>query len=250
MRGAEAVTDAILWEGVGKRYADVRALDGLDLAVRRGETLAVIGRSGCGKTTALRLVNRLEEPTSGRVVVRGRDVREWDPIRLRRSIGYVIQAGGLFPHRTIADNVGVLLELEGREPAERLPRVHELLELVRLDPTEFASRYPSELSGGQRQRVGIARALALDPDLLLLDEPFGALDPITRRELWREFQTLARETQKTILIVTHDLEEAFYLGDRVALLENGALAQAGTEAELTGAPASALVERFLEDLRV
>jgi osmoprotectant transport system ATP-binding protein len=223
----------------------VHALRHLTLAIRKGETMALVGPSGCGKTTTLRLINRLIEPSSGRVVVGGEDVAGLDPVRLRRRMGYVVQSGGLFPHLTVARNVGMLCEIEGWRRADVDRRVDELLELVHLRPREFRDRHPGELSGGQRQRVGVARALALDPEILLMDEPFGALDPITRTELQREFLDLDRLVAKTVVLVSHDLDEAFLLGDRVALLLDGELVQVGTPDELRAAPATPWVERFL-----
>ena len=218
----------------------------LDLEVRRGECLCLIGPSGCGKTTTLRLVNRLLEPDAGRVLIDGRDVATLDPLRLRRGIGYVVQRGGLFPHLTARANVGLLGRLEGWDAARLRARVDELFERVHLDPDEVGDRYPRELSGGQRQRVGVARALLLSPPLVLLDEPFGALDPITRRELQRELVELRDGSDVTLLMVTHDLDEAFRLGDRVALLDAGRLVQVGTPREVAAAPASPWVARFLE----
>ena len=217
----------------GFRLPDGRALlAGLSLAVAEGETLAVIGRSGSGKTTALKLVNALLMPTDGEVRVAGRATAEWDPIRLRRRTGYVIQDVGLFPHLPVGRNVGLVPELEGW-PAERIrARVEELLELVGLPAADYAGRYPHQLSGGQRQRVGVARALAADPPLLLLDEPFGALDPITRAELQREFRALQGRLRKTAVFVTHDMREAAIVGDRIALLARGRLVAAGTPAAL------------------
>ena len=207
-------------------------LDRLTLAVAEGETLALIGRSGSGKTTALRLVNAPVRPTAGTVRVAGRSTTDWDPIRLRRRTGYVIQEVGLLPHLTVAANTGIVPELEGWEAARRGARVAELLELVGLPAGQYGSRYPHELSGGQRQRVGVARALAVDPPLLLLDEPFGALDPITRRELRDAFRALQRQLRKTAIFVTHDLREATRVADRWALLADGQLLAAGTPAEL------------------
>jgi len=203
--------------------AGARIIDGLSLRVGRGETLALLGESGSGKTTTLRLVNRLAEPTAGSVLVEGRDTREWDPIALRRRAGYVIQEAGLFPHFTVERNVGLVPSLEGWDEARVRARAGELLGLVGLDPARFAARYPSELSGGQRQRVGVARALAADPPLLLMDEPFGALDPLTRASLQREFRALQRRLGKTTIFVTHDVREALALGTRVALLDAGRL---------------------------
>ena len=233
----------------GEGAAGHVALDGVDLTVKAGELHALIGTSGCGKTTTLRLVNRLEEPTSGEVRVDGADVRSADPIRLRRGIGYVIQSGGLFPHWTVAQNVGALCELEGYAPGRTAARVEELLALVGLDPAKFGQRMPRELSGGQRQRVGVARALALDPAHLLLDEPFGALDPITRAELIQELQPLFARLGKTVLLVTHDLDEAFALGDRITLMDRGRVVQTGVADDFTARPADEFVARFVAGLR-
>src|SRR3984893_10041508 len=198
-------------------------ISGLNLSVARGETLILLGRSGSGKTTTLKLVNRLLEPTEGEILVAGRPSGSWDTIQLRRGMGYVIQDAGLFPHWTVERNVGLVPRLE-RWPEERIQaRVREMLALVGLPPEEFAERRPSELSGGQRQRVGVARALAADPPILLMDEPFGALDPITRTDLQREFRALAQRLRKTIVFVTHDVREALFLGTRIALLDQGRL---------------------------
>jgi len=200
-----------------------RVLDAFSLTVEAGEVLALVGRSGAGKSTLLKLINRLLEPDRGAVIVEGRDTRAWDPIQLRRRVGYVLQEVGLFPHMTIGDNVAVVPQLE-RWPRERIAaRVDELLELVGLPAQQFATRWPDELSGGQRQRVGVARALAVDPPVLLMDEPFGALDPLTRVELHREFRRVQARLHKTVIIVTHDMGEAFALGDRVGVLEMGRL---------------------------
>jgi osmoprotectant transport system ATP-binding protein len=193
----------------------------ISLAVAPGETLVLLGRSGSGKTTLLRLINRLLLPSSGQVLVQGRATSDWDPIRLRRGIGYVIQEAGLFPHFTVAQNIALVPSLEKWDSVRITSRVHELIALVGLDPTEYAGRLPHELSGGQRQRVGVARALAADPPILLMDEPFGALDPVTRAELQREFSALARRLSKTIVFVTHDLREALLLATRIVLLEKG-----------------------------
>ena len=198
-------------------------ISGLNLSVARGETLVLLGRSGSGKTTTLKLINRLLEPTEGEILITGRSSGSWDPIQLRRGIGYVIQDAGLFPHWTVERNVGLVPRLERWAEKRIRARVREMLELVGLPPEEFAERRPSELSGGQKQRVGVARALAADPPILLMDEPFGALDPITRTDLQREFRALALRLQKTIVFVTHDVREALFLGTRIALLDQGRL---------------------------
>jgi osmoprotectant transport system ATP-binding protein len=223
MGGADLNLPIIQFHDVSLRVAEGRELlCHLDLEVRRGETLVLLGRSGSGKTTTLKLINRLLEPSGGEIKVEDRSLREWDVIRLRRMIGYVIQEIGLFPHFTIARNIGLVPKIENW-PAEKIKkRVEELMHLVGLDP-KIANRYPRQLSGGQRQRVGVARALAADPPILLMDEPFGALDPITRAELQREFVALQKRLLKTVVFVTHDLREALLLGTRIALVENGRL---------------------------
>ncbi len=198
-------------------------LDAVSFSVSKGETLVLLGRSGSGKTTALRLVNRLLEPSAGAILVDGRRVCDWEPLALRRGIGYVVQEAGLFPHFTVARNIGLVPRLE-RWPSQKIiARVEELMALVGLDVARFSSRHPHELSGGQRQRVGVARALAADPPILLMDEPFGALDPLTRSELQKEFKTLQQRLRKTVVFVTHDVREALLLADRIAVLESGRL---------------------------
>jgi len=207
-----------------RRSGGVTVLDGFSLAVEAGDVLALVGRSGAGKTTILKLVNRLLMPDAGGVFVDGRDTRAWEPIPLRRRVGYVLQEVGLFPHMTVGDNIGVVPRLEKWTPDRVAHRVGELLDLVGLPASEFGGRWPDELSGGQRQRVGVARALAADPPVVLMDEPFGALDPLTRADLHAEFRRIQARLRKTIIIVTHDMGEAFALADRIGVLEGGRLA--------------------------
>jgi osmoprotectant transport system ATP-binding protein len=195
----------------------------LTFAVQQGETLVLLGESGCGKTTTLKLINRLLLPSSGQVLVEGKATSDWDPIRLRRRTGYVIQEGGLFPHFTVEKNVGLVPALERWDEGKIKSRVDELLSIVGLEPREFAGRYPGELSGGQRQRIGVARALAAEPPLLLLDEPFGALDPLTRASLQRQFIEISKRLKKTAVFVTHDVREALLLGSRIGLMHKGQL---------------------------
>jgi osmoprotectant transport system ATP-binding protein len=206
-------------------------LSGITLEIPEGETLVLLGRSGSGKTTLLRLINGMLLPTKGEILVQGTSTGDWDPIRLRRGIGYVIQDAGLFPHFTVAENVALVPTLEKWDASRTSARVKELLTLVGLDPSEFADRHPRQLSGGQRQRVGVARALAADPPILLMDEPFGALDPVTRSELQREFAALARRLGKTIVFVTHDLREALLLASRIVLLEKGCMVASASPQE-------------------
>jgi osmoprotectant transport system ATP-binding protein len=245
-----AAIPVIEFRDVSYRIAGTQVLSGFNLQVQRGETLVLLGRSGSGKTTSLKLVNRLLSPTSGDVRVNGVSNGEGDVIRLRRSIGYVIQDVGLFPHFTVERNVGLVPKIEGW-PAERIrARVQELLHTVGL-AADFASRYPHQLSGGQRQRVGVARALAADPEILLMDEPFGALDPLTRDELQREFLALQQRLHKTVVFVTHDLREALRLGSRIALMEAGRLVTVLSPREFVKSAdplASAYVRAFGEGL--
>ncbi len=218
----------------------------LSLTVPDGELCVFVGPSGCGKTTTLRMINRLIEPSGGRILIDGTDVLQMDPVELRRGIGYVIQQGGLFPHRRVADNIATVPRLLGWEKDRVDARVHELLELVGLDPGQYARRFPHELSGGERQRVGVARALGGDPPVLLMDEPFGAVDPVTRQRLQQQFLDLQRDLKKTIVFVTHDIEEAAKLGDRIAVLsKGGVLEQYDTPAQILGCPATAFVADFV-----
>jgi osmoprotectant transport system ATP-binding protein len=220
----------------------------LNLRIEHGETLVLLGESGCGKTTTLRLVNRLLTPTSGQVTVEAKATTEWDPIHLRRRTGYVIQDAGLFPHFTVEENVAVVPRLEGWDDARISTRIGELLQLVGLDRVNFAHRYPRELSGGQRQRVGVARALAADPPLLLMDEPFGALDPLTRAALQREFADLKVRLGKTVIFVTHDVREALSLGSRIALMDTGRIVLIETPAGFVQSR-DRLAGAYLETLR-
>jgi osmoprotectant transport system ATP-binding protein len=236
---------AIRLERVSRRFGEHWAVREVDLEIGDGETVCLIGRSGSGKTTTLRLVNRLIEASEGRVEVMGRDVTLRDPVELRRGIGYVIQDAGLFPHYSVADNVATVPELLSWDSARVAARVEEMLTLVGLPPAEFKARYPRQLSGGQRQRVGIARALAADPEIVLLDEPFGALDAITREALQDEFSSLSERLGKTFVIVTHDVREAVRLADRIVVMEQGRILQSATPVELLRAPANDVVEGLL-----
>ena len=233
----------IAFRGVSKRFGERGefAVRDVDLEVHAGEILVLLGSSGSGKTTLLRLVNRLIEPTAGRVEVGGTDVAGQDPIELRRRIGYVFQGVGLFPHLDVLENAAMVPRLLGWPRARREARARELLELVGLDPETHGARFPDELSGGQQQRAGVARALAADPEILLMDEPFGALDAITREALQQELLALRARIGKTIMFVTHDILEALTLGDRIAVMHEGRLQQVGTPAELLQAPANAFV---------
>src|SRR6201993_3787754 len=243
-------TPVIEFRDVSYRIGNTQVLMDLTLRVARGETLVLLGRSGSGKTTTLKLINRLVSPTSGEICINGMSNGQLDLIRLRRGIGYVIQDVGLFPHFTVERNIAVVPKIEGWPDDRIRPRVQELLQLVGLAP-ELASRYPHQLSGGQRQRVGVARALAADPGILLMDEPFGALDPLTRDELQREFLLLQQRLHKTVVFVTHDLREALRLGSRIALMEAGRLVTVLAPADFlrsTDRLASAYVRAFGEGL--
>ena len=235
----------ITFDGVSKLYGGTKAVDGLSLAVQPGEMLMLVGSSGSGKSTALKLANRLEDCSMGTIRLDGDEISRMQREALRRRMGYAIQSVGLFPHWTVARNIATVPRLLGWPRAKILDRIRELLLLVQLDPDRIAGRFPHQLSGGQQQRVGVARALAADPDVLLMDEPFGALDPITRGVLQTELLRIHRRTGKTILFVTHDVNEALTLGNRIALLDHGRLVQVGTPLELLTAPATAFVRAFL-----
>ncbi|MFF8023108.1 ABC transporter ATP-binding protein [Streptomyces sp. NPDC007896] len=236
----------IRFEQVTKRYPDgTTAVDGLSFEVAQGELVTLVGPSGCGKTTTMMMVNRLIEPTSGRIFVNGEDIATVDPVRLRRRIGYVIQQVGLFPHRTILDNTATVPTLIGWKKAKARTRAAELLDLVGLDPKTYGSRYPEQLSGGQRQRVGVARALAADPPVLLMDEPFGAVDPVVREQLQDEFLRMQETVRKTVLLVTHDIEEAVRLGDRIAVYGQGRIEQFDAPGAVLGTPATPYVAEFV-----
>ena len=244
---AAADDPMVLLDGVGKRFPDgTVAVESLDLAVPRGEIVCLVGPSGCGKTTTMKMVNRLVEPTSGRIVLDGDDVTRVDPVQLRRRTGYVIQQVGLFPHQRVWQNVATVPSLLGWDTARRRARADELLELVGLEPAVYRDRWPAQLSGGQRQRVGVARALAADPPVLLMDEPFSAVDPVVRERLQSEFLRLQETVRKTIVFVTHDIEEAVRIGDRIAVMSaGGKVEQFATPAELLGKPASPFVADFV-----
>ncbi|MEU8982479.1 betaine/proline/choline family ABC transporter ATP-binding protein [Streptomyces sp. NPDC048309] len=236
----------IRFENVTKRYADgTTAVDDLTFEVAEGELVTLVGPSGCGKTTTMKMVNRLIEPSSGRILLDGDDIAAIDPVRLRRRIGYVIQQVGLFPHKTVLDNTATVPHLLGVRRAKARERAAELLDLVGLDPSVYGDRYPEQLSGGQRQRVGVARALAADPPVLLMDEPFGAVDPVVRERLQNEFLRLQQSVRKTVLFVTHDIEEAVRLGDRIAVYGLGRIEQFDTPSAVLGAPATDYVADFV-----
>src|SRR5689334_20132317 len=244
---SQSGASSVRYEETTKRYpgASSPAVDKLSLEVPAGEICVLVGPSGCGKTTAMRMVNRTVEITSGDVLIGEQSVRDREPAQLRREIGYVIQQIGLFPHRTISENIGAVPQLLGWKKERTRERAAELLELIGLDP-ELGDRYPAQLSGGQQQRVGVARALAADPLVMLMDEPFGAIDPINRERLQNEFVRLQAEIRKTVLFVTHDIDEAIKMGDRIAILKQGGhLVQYATPAELLMAPADDFVEDFV-----
>jgi osmoprotectant transport system ATP-binding protein len=239
-------TGAFELRDVVKRFESGRhALDGVSLKVKEGSVLVLLGTSGSGKTTTLKMFNRLLEPDSGDVIVLSKNARSWDPIALRRQTGYVIQDVGLLPHMTVGENVALVPRLLGWEKERQAERVDTLLEVVGLSPSRFKGLLPRQLSGGEKQRVGLARALAADPPLLLMDEPFGALDPLTRRRIQREFQDLQARLQKTVILVTHDVTEAFRLGDTIAVMDSGRIVQTGTPNEIRTHPEADFVREFV-----
>ncbi|KGE21012.1 ABC transporter ATP-binding protein [Paenibacillus wynnii] len=239
------------FEGVGKTYPNgFQAVKNISFEIETGEILVLIGPSGCGKTTTMKMINRLVPHTSGKIYIHGKDITKENVVTLRKSIGYVIQQAGLFPHYTIEDNVGLIPDLKGWDTNKKKERVLEMLELVGLDPTIYAKRYPKQLSGGQQQRVGVARALAADPEIVLMDEPFGALDPITREQLQDELLRLQQEVKKTIVFVTHDMDEALKLGDKIAILKDGEIVQIDTPYELLSNPVNDFVESFIGKNRI
>lgn len=238
--------DKIQLQNISKKYKDQYAVKNLDLEIIGGELLILIGSSGSGKTTTLKMINRLIEPTNGSISINGTDISDFDKVSLRRHIGYVIQDIGLFPHYTVAENIGIIPKLEGWSKEKRTQRTNSLLDFVDLPPDAFAKRYPAALSGGQQQRVGLARALAMDPYLLLMDEPFGALDPILRKQLQQQFLKIKKELHRTIVFVTHDIDEAFTLGDRIGIMQDAELLQVGTPEDLLIHPTRPLVAEIVD----
>jgi len=242
---------SVLFKKVTKTYSDgTRAVDRLDLEIRRGELVSLIGPSGCGKTTTLKMINRLEEPTEGTITVDGMDILSTDPVKLRRRIGYVVQEIALFPHLTVAENIGVVPNLLGWPAKKTRPRVNELLSMAGLSPEKYRFRLPDQLSGGQKQRIGVLRALASDPQVILMDEPFGALDPISRETLQNELVSLQKDLKKTIVFVTHDMGEALRISDRIVILRKGRVEQEGTPEEIQNSPKNDFVRSFIGEDRL
>jgi osmoprotectant transport system ATP-binding protein len=233
-------------DNVTKKYGSVTAVQDVSLNIQGGELLILLGPSGCGKTTLLRMINRLVEIDKGKILINEQDIQDFDPVLLRKNIGYVIQQIGLFPHMTVKENIGLVPKLEGWSEKQVTGKVRELLDMVSLPPDEFLNRRPKQLSGGQQQRIGLARAMVMDSPLLLMDEPFGALDPILRKQLQEEFISLKEKLQRTIIFVTHDIEEAFRLGDRIAILKEGQLVQFATKNELLVNPANDFISDIVE----
>lgn len=241
----------IKFENVSKKYGDSpEAVKSLNLEIKSGELLVFIGPSGCGKTTTMKMINRLITHTEGKITIDGKDIDTFDPVLLRRNIGYVIQQIGLFPHYSIEENIALIPKLKKWKESEIKNRVYQLMKTVGLEPDVFAKRYPRELSGGQQQRVGVARALAANPDIILMDEPFGALDPITREQLQDELLRIQAEMHKTIVFVTHDMDEALKLGDRIAIMKEGELLQLDTPDQLLSNPSHGFVEEFIGKKRI
>ncbi|RUT47440.1 ATP-binding cassette domain-containing protein [Paenibacillus anaericanus] len=236
---------AVEFKQVSKNYGSGYVLQNFDLIIQSGKIVTIIGPSGCGKTTLLKMINRLIEPEDGTVLVEGKNVSGLDPVELRRDIGYVIQQIGLFPHMTIEQNISIVPRLKGEKKKALLARTEELLQLIGLSPEQFRSRYPHELSGGQQQRIGVARALAANPSIILMDEPFSALDPISRIQLQKELINLNERVKKTIVFVTHDIDEALKIADQIVLLKDGQIIQTGSPAELLDKPANDFVREFL-----
>lgn len=240
----------IKFENIVKKYGDTTVIDGFNLEIQPGELVVFIGPSGCGKTTLLKMVNRLIEPTSGKIYVNGKDITKEDPIELRRNIGYVIQNVGLFPHMSIKENLEIIPKVKGENPEAIEEKTIRLLNLVGLDPEQYMYRFPSELSGGQQQRVGVARAFSTDSDIILMDEPFSALDPITRNSLQEELFNMQQELRKTIIFVTHDMDEAYKIADKICIMNKGKIIQYDTPENILKNPASEFVANFIGKRRV
>lgn len=241
----------IVFENVKKRYEDgFEAIKGISFMIQKGELVTIIGPSGCGKTTALKMINKLIEPSDGTILVNGEDIQKKDPVELRRNIGYVIQQIGLIPHMTIAENISLIPKLKGWKKEKYEKRVDELLEIVRLDSRQYRNKYPLELSGGQQQRVGVVRALAAEPPIILMDEPFSALDPISREQLQDELKELQKNIKKTIVFVTHDIDEALKISDRIAIMKEGKIIQFDTPQNILHSPANDFVREFIGENRL